>query len=215
MASGLRERRRQRTRYAIVCEALRLFHERGFDATTITDIADAAEISRRTFFSYFPTKEAVAFVAMDEDIAELEDRLKIREPHEDPLDTWAAWAIDRHVRHTTPQERARRELVRSTPSLSAYERVRLGHIEELLVEALAGDLGTELDAPAPRLAAASAAALLNAMAVAYDEKKPRRRGGPKSSTAESMVSEAIVFLRAGLAALSEQSGCALDVSGRS
>lgn len=184
-------------------EALRLFHERGFDATTITDIADAAEISRRTFFSYFPAKETVAFVAMDEDIVDLEDRLASREMGEHALDTWAAWALDRHVRHTTPQERARRELVRTTPSLSASERVRLGRVEELLAEALAEDLGIEPGAAAPRLAAASAAALLHAMGVAYDEASPDRHRGPKAPTAESMVGETMEFLRAGLAALAE------------
>lgn len=202
VADGLRQRRRQSTRDAIVSEALRLFRSRGFDATTVTDIAEGAGIARRTFFGYFAAKEAVAFVAMDEDIVELEDRLGSRAEGEDALDIWASWVLERHVRHTTPQEYARRELVRATPSLSAYERLRLGHIEELLVEALAEDLDAEPGAPGPRLAAASAAALLYTMGVAYDETSLDRRSAPKAPTAESMVGEAMAFLRAGLAALS-------------
>ncbi len=58
---GLRERKKLRTRAAIQKEALRLFLEKGYEETTIEDIAEAAEISPSTFFNYFPSKEAVVF----------------------------------------------------------------------------------------------------------------------------------------------------------
>jgi AcrR family transcriptional regulator len=57
--SGLRERKKQKTKASIQREALRLFKKHGYDETTIEDIADAAEISPSTFFNYFPTKEDV------------------------------------------------------------------------------------------------------------------------------------------------------------
>ena len=57
--AGLRERKKRKTKASIQREALRLFKKRGYEETTIEDIAEAAEISPSTFFNYFPTKEDV------------------------------------------------------------------------------------------------------------------------------------------------------------
>jgi AcrR family transcriptional regulator len=57
--TGLRERKKQKTKEAIQREAMRLFQEQGYEETTIEEIAEAAEISPSTFFNYFPTKEDV------------------------------------------------------------------------------------------------------------------------------------------------------------
>lgn len=62
MSIGLRERKKLKTRAAIQKEALRLFEEKGYEATTIEDIAEAVEISPSTFFNYFPSKEDVVLL---------------------------------------------------------------------------------------------------------------------------------------------------------
>ncbi|MEV4113629.1 helix-turn-helix domain-containing protein [Nonomuraea sp. NPDC049695] len=83
---GLRERKKQRTRRALVEAALRLFDEKGYEETTLAEIAAAADVSTRTFFSYFASKEDVVFYdsegRMERAVAALADR----GPGESPAD---------------------------------------------------------------------------------------------------------------------------------
>ena len=59
---GLRERKKRQTREAIAEAAMRLFQERGFDAVTVADVARAADVSEKTVFNHFPTKEDLVFL---------------------------------------------------------------------------------------------------------------------------------------------------------
>jgi AcrR family transcriptional regulator len=81
---GLRERKKQKTRSAIQREAMRLFQERGYDATTVEQIADAAEISPSTFFRYFPTKEDVVLL---DDYDPMLVRIIAERPADEPVVT--------------------------------------------------------------------------------------------------------------------------------
>ncbi|MFG2085039.1 MULTISPECIES: TetR family transcriptional regulator [unclassified Spirillospora] len=84
--TSLRERKKRRTRQAIANAALHLFAERGYEETTIAEIAAAADVSPRTFFSYFPSKEDVVFAEIDERLAEVSEQLR-RTPGETPMET--------------------------------------------------------------------------------------------------------------------------------
>lgn len=81
---SLRERKKQQVRRRCQRVALELFEERGFEQVTVDDIADRAEISRSTFFRYFPTKEDVLIGRADERLDELRDAFVAR-PSEEPV----------------------------------------------------------------------------------------------------------------------------------
>ena len=83
---SLRERNKVRRREQITEAALRLFAERGFEGVTIDEIADAADVSRRTFFRYFARKEDVILAWKQQMADELRAALAERPEQEQPLD---------------------------------------------------------------------------------------------------------------------------------
>ena len=106
---GLRERKKARTKAAIQEQALRLFREQGYSATTVEQIAEAAEISPSTFFRYFPSKEDVvykdsldpqilsSFLAQPADLSPLQAfRASIRAAFADMTEADLAAANERH-----------------------------------------------------------------------------------------------------------------------
>lgn len=82
----LRERKRERTRQAIVAAATELFGCQGYDETTVADIAAHAEIGTRTFFSYFPSKEELLFPDVDARVQAAFDAIATRGPQERPAE---------------------------------------------------------------------------------------------------------------------------------
>jgi AcrR family transcriptional regulator len=92
--TGLRERKKRQTRQAIAEAAMRLFAERGFEAVTVNEIAEAAGVAKVTLFTYFPTKESLVLDAVaDDDVAKA---VAERRPGQSPLD-----ALREHYRTFT------------------------------------------------------------------------------------------------------------------
>jgi len=79
---GLRERKKQQTRQVIADTAMRMFVERGFDSVTVAEVAEAAGVSEKTVFNYFPTKEDLFFDEVDEKEAALVEAIRARRPGE-------------------------------------------------------------------------------------------------------------------------------------
>src|SRR3954464_2135735 len=87
---GLRERKKRAAREAIAGTARRLFAERGFDAVTVAEVAAAADVSEKTVFNHFPTKEDLAFAGREEGIAQFVTAIAERPPGSSVLDVFRA-----------------------------------------------------------------------------------------------------------------------------
>jgi AcrR family transcriptional regulator len=84
--TGRRERKKQRTREALIEAAFTLFAEKGFEATTVEEIADMVDVSSRTFFRYFSSKEDVVLTYQEEQFTAMKDALSGR-PANEPIIT--------------------------------------------------------------------------------------------------------------------------------
>jgi len=135
-APGLRARKRQQTRERLTRAAMALFRERGFEATTLDDIAAAADVSRRSFFHYFASKEDVVFAWQEELTAAMVAAVAARPASESTLAA-AENAISAMVRQLDPSEAiAMSRLKRDNPALRARDQVKYEKLERALAEAL-------------------------------------------------------------------------------
>ncbi|MCF6467650.1 TetR family transcriptional regulator [Nonomuraea sp. MG754425] len=137
---GLRERKKAETRQAVHEAALRLVVERGFDSVTVEAIADAANISRRTFSNYFSGKEDALLYGEEQRFQSLVEQVRAQ-PAE--LSAWQALraAIDDLQREMEEPEREwalRTRLARRHPSLLARQLANHAALERDLAEAVAG-----------------------------------------------------------------------------
>ncbi|MFI0779802.1 TetR/AcrR family transcriptional regulator [Streptomyces sp. NPDC021212] len=140
---GLRERKKERTRTAISDAAIGLFLEHGFTQVSVAQIAEAAEVSKRTLFAYFPTKEDLVVHRMADHEAEAARVVRARPAHTTPLDALRAHFLDGLRRRDPitglndhPAIRSLTELIFGTPALiDRMQRFKAGG-ERALAEAL-------------------------------------------------------------------------------
>jgi AcrR family transcriptional regulator len=151
--AGLRERKRQQTRERLTRAAMALFLERGFEATTLDDIAAAADISRRSFFHYFASKEDVVFAWQEESTAALIAAVAAR-PSDESMLAAAENAITAMVGQLQPGEAiAMARLKRDNPALQARDQVKYEKLERALAEALGKRAGHKAEKLQARLVA--------------------------------------------------------------
>jgi AcrR family transcriptional regulator len=135
---GLRQRKLQETRERLTRGAMALFLERGFEATTIDDIAASADVSRRSFFHYFASKEDVVSAWQEGAASALVAEIVAR-PASESIDPAEAAAMSR--------------LKRDNPALQARDQLKYEKLERALAEGLAQRAKTKPDRLKARLVA--------------------------------------------------------------
>jgi AcrR family transcriptional regulator len=142
---GLRERRKRLTAAELEAAAYRLFGERGFDAVTVDDIAAEADVSRRTFFRYFASKEDVLLADHFVQLARLREAMESR-PADEPIVTAlrnALLSLTSDFEERKEKVITRAKLMRDTPSLQARSLVHQKLWEEAMQEMVARRLGVD------------------------------------------------------------------------
>jgi AcrR family transcriptional regulator len=125
---GLRERKKQQTWGLIAQAARRLFQEHGFDAVTVADVARAADVSRKTVFNYFPTKEDLFYSGLEVFEAQLVEAIRQRKPGESLLAAFASFVTESRgllaADHPDAGERlaAINRMIVNSPALRAREQ---------------------------------------------------------------------------------------------
>jgi len=120
----LRERKKAETRTTVIKTAHQLFRKQGFDATKVEEICEACEISKRTFFRYFPDKEALVFPNRQERLQGFVAFLNEHEQADSPFDTLRTATKVFGVEYGRKSTRilTQQRLMRSSPALLARER---------------------------------------------------------------------------------------------
>lgn len=154
---GLRERKKLQTRAALAEAALRLALEKGPEHVTVEEIAEAADVSVRTFFNYFPHKEHAILGRNPEHLVRALERIRTAPPYESPLTT--LWLVVRDVLRDLESdgELSRRgELIMSSPTL--FHQLMLTSIddERQLTAALTERMGEPAGAVRPALIVSTA-----------------------------------------------------------
>jgi AcrR family transcriptional regulator len=164
---GVREAKKRETRRALSSAALRLADERGLHGFTLEEVAIAAGVSARTFFNYFPSKEA-AITGLDPDeLIAVAEALEQRPAEEGPVDALVAVLIpeDDALSEESSAYALRMALVERHPELLPHRLAVQQQVERAMAEALARRLGSYSDDP---YAVIVVAALTNALRAATE-----------------------------------------------
>jgi AcrR family transcriptional regulator len=205
-AVGLRERKKARTRRAISETAIALFLERGYDDVPVAEIAAAAEVSKRTLFAYFPTKDDLVLHRFADHEDEPARVVRGRAPGEAPLTALHRHLLDALRRRDpisglcdVPQIMTFYQLVVTTPALAGARQAYLRRGEDALTDALREAVPTAAELT-PRLAAGQISVVLRTLADANQRRLlAGRTADDLAEQAAQEVDLAFAMLGSGLA----------------
>ena len=157
---GRRERKKRQTRLTMRSAALRLVAEHGLEGVTVEAIAEAADVSTRTFFNYFPNKEEAVIGLEAEGLSEVVAQFAARPADEEPLFSLHAVLRDIAAQMVDARELLllRRQVVEQNPSLLPRQVAAFVQFEQALVEAVR-ERSTTSEADSALVVACSVAAL--------------------------------------------------------
>ena len=169
--TGLRERKKQRTRDSLVRAACELFVEKGYEETTVDEIVAAVDVSQRTFFRYFASKEEVAFFLQALVSERYVEAVRTRPPGGSPVEvlrstldeTWES--IGEAIEEIVPLSLYMRmwQIIETTPSLLAVELRHAVEMEERLTAEIARREGVDPETDArPRVLVAAFSGVMRA-----------------------------------------------------
>lgn len=186
---GLRERGKAKRRAAITHAAFGLFAAQGYDATTIAEIAAAAEVSPRTVTLYFRSKQDIAFATFDASVLNLTEILRGRGPGESAVHALEGWLREEMACLDETDELELR-MFEVNPELRAVRTARMAAAIEEGARIIAEDTGQAPDGIGPRLAAAAAAAVVTEI---FEH--------AKGSDRDQAIGAAMTFLTGGIEAM--------------
>jgi AcrR family transcriptional regulator len=195
---GLRERKKQQTRETITRAALRLFAERGYDETTLADIAQAAEVAPRTIFAYFEGKEDILLCEEHNFLGVLKQKLDERPPGTTTVDAIREFLAG--IQPPDEDSKLRKQIIMANPALQTRMRGHMAELEPLLAESIAKDLDAQPGDIRPMLVAASMMAAFKSVRDRFIEAES---SGEELSHEHGMavLDQVLEFLRGGLSAL--------------
>ena len=138
---GLRELKKQRTREAIAQAAMGLFVERGFDRVTVAEVAEAADVSEKTVFNYFPTKEDLFFDEVEAREAALAGAIRGRRAGESIPAALRRQQADMCGRMCNRGFAQFARLIEESPALRAKELEVMARFNRVLTQTLQEELG--------------------------------------------------------------------------
>jgi mycofactocin system transcriptional regulator len=161
-------RRKSTSRAELEQVAFDLFEQKGFEHTTVDDVAAAAGISRRTFFRYFDSKNEIPWGDFDGELARMRRRLAAAPPRAPLMDAIRDAIVDfnQMSAEQLPEHRRRMTLILGVPALQAHSTLRFAAWRQVIADFVAQRTGQQPDALLPRTIAH---AMLGVAVAAYEQ----------------------------------------------